>query len=209
MAAAAGVAGVLLATVGEPHDWPSALAVWLGSIAGGAVEGLAVGWLQFAVLRPWLPRLRGARWVGVTVLVALGGWALGMAPSALWLWRLDDGAADATGAAAGPPAWLMPVVGAAPGLLLGALVGAAQAAVLRGHVTHPRRWVTANALGWAAAMAVIMTGASLPSGPWPPVELLALGAVTGIVAGLAIGAVTGLFLPHLGRRADHGATVSR
>ncbi len=61
MAAAAGVAGVLLATVGEPHDWPGALAVWLGSIAAGAVEGLAVRWLQFAVLRPWLPRLRRAR----------------------------------------------------------------------------------------------------------------------------------------------------
>ena len=134
MAAAAGVAGVLLATVGEPHDWPSALAVWLGSIAGGAVEGLAVGSLQFAVLRPWLPRLRRARWAGVTVLVALAGWALGMAPSSLWLWRLDD---EAAGAAAGPPMWLMPVGGAALGLLLGAV----------GHVTHPRRWVTANALG--------------------------------------------------------------
>jgi hypothetical protein len=142
--------------------------------------------------------------VGVTVLVAPAGWVPGMAPSALWLRRLDDGAADAAGATAGPPAWLMPAGGAALGLLLGALFGAAQAAVLRGHVTHPRRWVTANALGWAAAMAVIMTGASLPSGPWPPVELLALGAATGIVAGLATGGVTGIFLPHLGRRADHG-----
>ena len=69
MAAAAGVAGVLLATVGEPHDWPGALAVWLGSIAGGAVEGLAVGSLQFAVLRGHVTHPR--RWVTAN---ALGCW---------------------------------------------------------------------------------------------------------------------------------------
>lgn len=202
MAAAAGVAGLLLATVGEPDDWPSALAVWFGSIAGGAVEGLAVGLVQLWVLRPWLPRLPGRRWVLVTVAVAVLGWALGMAFPALVAWRLGTG--GGTSSAAGPPLWLMPLAGAAMGLVLGAIFGAAQAGVLRGHVARPRRWVTANALGWAAAMAVIMTGASVPSVPWPWPQLLALGAATGILAGLAIGAVTGLFLPALDDVAPRG-----
>lgn len=206
MAAAAGTAGLLLATVGEPHDWPSALTVWLGSIAGGAVEGLAVGAVQLWVLRPWLPRLPAPRWVLVTVAVALLGWALGMAFPALVAWRLET--ASDGGAATGPPLWLMALGGAAMGLVFGAGFGAAQAAVLRGHVARPWRWVTANALGWAAAMAVMMTGASAPSGPWPWPELLALGAATGILAGLAIGAVTGLFLPALDDVAPRGGPVA-
>jgi hypothetical protein len=196
MAAAAGTAGLLIATVGEPHDWPSALVVWLGSILGGAVEGFAIALLQFSVLRRWLPGLPRGRWVTATVTVALAGWALGMAPSSLVVWHLDTGTATGT-QAQGPPLALMTLAGVGGGLILGAVFGAAQAWALRGHVTHPRRWVTANALGWAAALAVMMTGASLPSEPWPWPRLLAAGAVTGILAGLAIGAITGLFLPSL------------
>jgi hypothetical protein len=206
MAAAAGTAGVLAATVGEPDGWAVALLVWAGSIAGGVVEGFAVALLQFAVLKPWLPWLSKAHWTGATVAVAAGGWALGMAPSALVLWQLDrgqfagrqlDGAGEAAVQASGPPLWAMPAAGAVLGLALGAVFGAAQGAVLRGHVANPRSWITANAAGWAVAMAVIMTGASIPSGPWPWPQLLALGIATGVLAGLAIGAVTGMFLPSL------------
>lgn len=210
MAAAAGTAGLLLAVVGEPHDWPSGLVVWVGSIAGGAVEGLAIGLLQFWVLHPWLPRLRRRRWVGVTVVVALAGWALGMAAPSLLTWRLNsaEGPAGTDAAAAGgPPLWLMPLAGAALGLAFGAVFGAAQASVLRGQVARPRRWVTANSLGWSAALAVMMTGASLPSGPWPLPQLLLLGGATGVLAGLAIGAVTGLFLRSLDDTAPPGGTA--
>lgn len=209
MAAAAGTAGLLLATVGEPHDWPSAFAVWAGSIAGGAVEGLAVGLFQLWVLRPWLPALPGRRWVWVTVVVAMAGWALGMAGPALVFWRVTDSgtAGGDQAAAAGPPLWVMPLAGAAMGLLLGAVFGTAQARVLRGHVARPQRWIAANSAGWAAALAVMMTGASIPSGPWPWRQLLALGALTGVLAGLAIGAVTGLFLPALDDEGPAGGTA--
>lgn len=205
MAAAATAAGLTLAAVGEPHDLPSAAVTVVGMVAGGVVEGLAVGWLQFLVLRRWLPRLRARAWVGVTVAVAAGGWLLGSLPATLGSLAADgDRGGDA--AATGPPTWLMPIAGLVVGLLMGAVFGWAQARVLRGHVPRPRRWVLANALGWGAALVVIFTGASLPSGPWPWPLLLALGAVTGVLAGVAIGSVTGLFLPSLVDQAPPGGT---
>jgi hypothetical protein len=91
----------------------------------------------------------------------------------------------------------MPLVGVGSGLVLGALFGGAQTLVLRHHVENPGTWVMANALGWAAAMTLMFTGASIPSEPWPLAQLLPLAAVTGLLAGLAVGAVTGAFLPRL------------
>jgi hypothetical protein len=46
-------------------------------------------------------------------------------------------------------------------------------------------------------MAVMFTGAGIPNEPWPWEQLLPLAAGTGVLAGLAIGAVTGAFLPRL------------
>lgn len=205
MAVAAGTAVALRIVVGEPRDWPTGLAVWAGSIAGGAVEGLAVGVAQAAVLRRWLPRLPVGRWLRATLAVTVVCWALGMAAPALVVWQVRPdagpaggaGSAAAAGADAGPPLPLTITAGVLGGLVLGAIFGAVQARVLRGHVARPRRWVTANAVGWAAAMGVIMTGASIPGADWPVGRILLLGAATGILAGLVIGAVTGAFLPAL------------
>ena len=204
MAFAAVAAGLAFGVVGEPSDVGTALVVLGLATLGGAVEGLAIGLLQHAVLRPWLPHLRRRRWVGVTVGVAVAGWLLGMLPSTLV--SLGGAQADAAPTTAGPQTWLMPLLGLGSGLIAGAFFGAAQAWALRGQVYRPRVWVLANALGWAAAMAVIFTGASVPPAGWPLGWLLALGAVTGVLAGLAIGAVTGLFLPALDDRAPRGTT---
>jgi hypothetical protein len=55
----------------------------------------------------------------------------------------------------------------------------------------------ASCLGWAPAMAVIFVGATVPDSSWPPLAVVATGTVTGAVAGVALGAVTGLWLPSL------------
>jgi hypothetical protein len=130
-------------------------------------------------------RRRG--WLVVTVLVAGIGWAAGSAPATV---------RDAPGGAA--PALSLVVLGAAAlGLVMGAVLGLAQGAVLRGRVRHPWRWVTASALGWSLAMAVIFVGATTagPSWSWP--ALVAYGAVTGALDGAAMGAVTGVWLDAL------------
>ena len=206
MAAAATAAGVGLLVVGEPDSWSSGLAVWVLALLGGAVEGLAVGGLQARVLRGWLPELSVRRFVAATVAVALAGWALGMAFPSFVAWQLSP----STASGAEPNQLLMLGLGVTGGALMGAVTGAvfgaAQGWALQPEVLHPRRWVWANVWGWAAGMAVIMLGATAPSGPWPLPQLTALGVVTGLAAGLAVGAVTGLFLSSLVDDAPRGTT---
>jgi hypothetical protein len=80
---------------------------------------------------------------------------------------------------------------------MGAVLGAAQAWVLRRQVPHPWRWVTANLVAWAVAMPIIFGGANLPGADWPLLAVAASGTVTGLMAGAALGLVSGLLLPSL------------
>ncbi len=168
-------------------------AAWLALaavVAGGLVEGTALGLLQARALRPWLDARRRRRWAAATIAVAGVGWAAASAPAAL---------ADPGGAAGDQqPSWSVVLPGAAGlGLLMGAALGAAQVWALRGAVPHPWRWVGASAAGWAPAMAVVFAGATAPSDPLSLSASVALGVTTGVLAGLALGAVTGWFLPSL------------
>lgn len=194
MVAAAGAFTLTRVWLGEPETAAVAVLSVLIAMSGGAVEGVAVGAVQWWQLRPWLTRLTASAWVGVTVAAAVAGWMLGMLPSVLVSLVGSDGSASET---TGPPLWVMPLIGIGSGLVLGGLFGLAQSAVLRHHVRNAKAWVWANAAGWAAAMAVMFTGAGIPDGPWPWTQLLPLAAVTGVLSGLVIGAVTGAALPHL------------
>jgi hypothetical protein len=156
-------------------------------VAGGLVEGLALGGAQAGQLARWHPALRRGRYVAATVLVAGLGWALASAPSAL---AGDDGGS-------GPPMLLMALGGAGIGLAMGPLLGAAQAWALRGAVEHPWRWVGANTAAWPLAMAVIFVGAGTPAADWPLAWLLLDGAATGALAGAVLGLVSGWFLDSL------------
>jgi hypothetical protein len=83
------------------------------------------------------------------------------------------------------------------GIGMGAVLGAAQAWVMRRQVPHPWRWVTANMVAWALAMPIIFVGGNLPGADWSLSAVAALGMVTGLMAGAALGLVTGLLLPSL------------
>jgi hypothetical protein len=82
---------------------------------------------------------------------------------------------------------------------MGALLGAAQAWALRGAAARPGRWVGANAVAWAPAMAVVFLGATAPDAGWPLQAVLGIALLTGAAAGATLGLVTGRFLPSLGR----------
>jgi hypothetical protein len=187
MTAAAAAAKAGHAWVGEPAT-AGAVAVTLSlAVVGGLVEGIALGRSQAAGLRGLLGRTAQRRWVVVTVAVAGLGWAAASAPAALA--GADDGA---------PPPMLAVLAGAAGiGLLMGALLGAAQASVLRGHVPHPWRWIGASAAAWTPAMVVIFAGATAPDPDWAVARVILLGAATGAVAGTVLGLVSGWFLPSL------------
>jgi hypothetical protein len=176
-AASAAVAGRSLGTA-------AALAL---VVAGGLVEGLALGWAQARVLGRLVPALHRRRYLLATLLVAGLGWAGASAPAAF--------AGDSDGT---EPALGVVVLGAAGlGLVMGGVLGAAQAVALRGAVRHPWRWVGASAVAWPPTMAVIFLGATMPSASWPAWSVLLLGPVTGVAAGGALGLVSGRFLPAL------------
>jgi deazaflavin-dependent oxidoreductase (nitroreductase family) len=197
MTAAAASAKLSQAMVGEPHGTREVVTVLTVVVAGGLVEGTALGVAQSAGLREWLPDRARRVWVAVTVAVAGLGWAGASLPGTL-----------AGGDSSGQPPWLLVIAGALGlGAVMGVVLGAAQVPVLRGHVAHPWRWVAANAAAWPAAMAAIFVGATAPSADWPAPAVVVLGTGTGLVAGALLGVVSGWFLPSLTGRPAHDRAV--
>ena len=148
-------------------------------VAGGLVEGTALGVLQARVLRPRLGAALARRWAVATVAVAGVAWGLGAAPS-----TLD------TSDAAPPPLALVLLGGAALGTVTGGLLGLAQAAAVRRDRRAVLRWAAASAAGWTATMPVIYLGAGLPDAGWPTLAVVPLGTATGLVAGTVLGVLT-------------------
>ena len=186
---AAATASRLASSLGEGSPTAGDRAAALGLIvAGGLVEGTALGLAQSAALAPTFPWLPRARFVLVTVGFAGLGWATASLPAVL---AGDDGE--------GPPLLLAALGGVGVGAAMGALLGAIQALVLRVGVPHPWRWVGATALAWMPAMGLIFAGASAPGADWPLGSVAALGTLTGAVAGALLGLVLGRFVPALTR----------
>jgi hypothetical protein len=85
------------------------------------------------------------------------------------------------------------------GVVLGALFGGFQWIELRRHTPDAARWVWANLLGWMVGLTIIYLGASLPSTETNLTLIIVIGAASGLLAGLSVGAITGLFLIRLRR----------
>jgi hypothetical protein len=159
-------------------------------VAAGLVEGAALGTAQAWALRSIAPKLRVRLFVAITVVVAGLGWTTASAPASL------AGDSD-RGAVGQPPLALILGAALALGLVMGSVLGAAQSFALRGTVRHPWRWVTISASAWPPAMAVMFVGASTPGEDSPVWSLALIGAVTGLAAGITLGAVSGVLLPSL------------
>ena len=173
---------------GERWFWPAWGAAFLGfpiggfaatALAGpietvgaaaiaGAVAGGVIGGAQWLVLRRRLPL--SPLWAPATA----GGLALGLALGHTLL-------GDATTA--------VPLLGR--GLVVGAAIGTAQAALLRGVLPTPAIWAAAVTLGWPLGWAVTAAFG---------IDLAAKWAVFGASGALAFQLATGLALAYLLRR---------
>lgn len=197
MTAAATAAKTSQAIIGQPANNREVLLALSIAVAGGLVEGLALGGLQASGMKRLLPDLNLPRWVLLTTAVAGVGWAGASAVAGGS--GQDDGAA---------PSKLLILGGAIVlGVMMGALLGGVQASVLGGQVRHPWRWVRANMAAWAPAMAVIFFGASLPGANWSALVVIPLATVTGLAAGAILGLVSGVFLPTLDGQSAHNLMV--
>jgi hypothetical protein len=192
-AAAAGVTAQHL----DARGWSAVLSVGI-VVLGGIVEGVALGGLQARALRN-APGARPRRWFLATVVVAGIGWAAASTPQAL----SDDSGSGS------PPLLLVLAGAAALGAVMGALLGAAQAATFVPSLHHRWRWVGISALAWTPAMAVIFLGASVPGSGWKAPVVIALGPLTGAAAGWVLGRSSGWLIPSLAGARPHDLFVLR
>lgn len=188
--AAGGMAGVVLATIGEPASGLERLANLLLMMLAGALEGYLVGFFQWRVLRQRLG-VPGRSWITATATVAVLGWFVGMlfptfAPN------------PAPGAPSFEPTPLqVTLLAAGFGLGIGTVFGLGQWLVLRYYAYQAGSWILANALGWGLAMVWIYLAASFPPAGATVWQLVLMGSLAGLMSGLSIGTITGWFLLRL------------
>lgn len=162
------------------------------AMLAGFAEGGCLAAFQWAVLRKKYPLVKFRSWFMATATVAVCGWILGMIYPVFFA---ENGGAAET--AFNPSTGGILVMALAMGLILGAVFGFGQWLVLRKHANHSTRWITANALGWGLGMVLIFAAASIP-GQHTAVELLwGIYITAGLLAGLSVGTITGLFFRHI------------
>jgi hypothetical protein len=177
----------------------TALASLLGIVLlalTGAIEGAVVGALQWSVLRRPFPAIAHRAWVTATVIGAVVAWFLGSLPSTL----MDMGAQETGAVAQEPPAWLILLLAAGMGLVLGAVLATPQYRVLSKAVQGAWIWIPANCLAWALGMPVIFASVDRAYAAYEAGSIagtLLIFAVALALAGAVVGAVHGVALVKL------------
>lgn len=150
-------------------------------VVAGAVEGAAVGFAQWFVLRRFITTLKRSSWIWATIVGSVIAWLVMMPLGQFGANYIRPGAPESTFILSGPIF----------GLFLGAILGVAQWTVLRRFVPHSATWIAANALAWSVGMFIVFGGASLPqAGTLPAVTVITV-LLTGIAAGPAVGIIHG------------------
>ena len=185
---AAGVAVLHFNLAGEPRTIALKLLVIAVMMLAGIVEGLITGHFQWSVLKKRFPGIRARNWLALTALGAVIAWMLGMIPSTFF--APEASSAGVVDFSIGQ----IVLLSAGMGVVLGALFGVFQWIELKKHAVKAGWWIVANALGWTVGLAIIFTGASQPANEAGMAVAITIGAISGLLAGLAVGAVTGVFL---------------
>jgi hypothetical protein len=177
--------------VGEPGTGALAELFMLGlSATAGLVEGACLGLAQWLVLRTVFPRLPLRHWVLYTAVGAALAWIIGM------------GAGSHAPAVSPPPVVLIAIIMAA-GLVLGGLLGAAQALALRRHIGGVGPWIFASALGWMIGLLFAFIGVAMTPEPGASLYNVAVMVACGAAMAIAPAITTGRVLQAFASR--HGA----
>jgi hypothetical protein len=177
--------------VGEPGTGALAELFMLGlSATAGLVEGACLGLAQWLVLRRSFPRLPLRHWVLFTAVGAALAWVIGMG-------------AGTHAPALAPPAVVLVVIIMAAGLVLGALLGAAQALALRRHIGGVGPWIFASALGWMIGLLFAFIGVAMTPEPGASLYNVAVMVACGAAMAIAPAITTGRVLQAFASR--HGA----
>lgn len=185
---AAGIAVLYFNLLGEPQTIGQKVLIIIVMILAGIIEGLVTGFFQWSVLKKRFSSMKAKNWLGVTALGAATAWLLGMIPSVFF--APESSSSTSVEFSMGQIALLAALMG----VVLGTIFGVFQWLELKGHTANASRWILANALGWTVGLAIIFLGASIPSVDTSLAVVIFIGAVSGLLAGLSVGAITGLFL---------------
>lgn len=185
---AAGIGFSVVMALGEPDTLAEKLFVILTAVVSGIIGGLVTGWLQWWVLREKFAAVKAKDWLFYTALGAAIGWILGMTPPTFLMGRGGSAPSPEFSSA------LIALLAAGAGVVLGTLFGFFQWLELRKHTLQASRWILANAIAWTIGLAIIYLGASLPTAETALATVILIGTVSGLLAGLSVGAITGLFL---------------
>lgn len=184
--------------IGEPQNLQMKFLVLLCMLIAGFLEGLLLGFFQWKALKDKLPSIPKKEWIFYTVLVAVIGWFLGMLPSLFFI------PANSLNNNEQPINFDNPLIFAVlsvgTGLLLGAIFGLFQWFALKKYVIKSYQWIIANSLGWGIGLGWIYLFASLPNESSHVAMNVFFGIIGGLLAGLSVGGVTGLFLIKLEKK---------
>jgi hypothetical protein len=171
--------------IGQPVLFIHGLLTLVVSVIVGIGEGIITGYFQWTALVQWFPGLPMRAWIRVTAWGAGIGWVLGTLPSV--------GLASLIQQNPNLPRTLLLFMALLAGILVGGIFGICQWLELRRYVCRSLYWILANALAWPVAAGIIYWGASVAAENWPQTMVFALGSLSGLSAGVALGAITGLF----------------
>jgi hypothetical protein len=192
-----GIGAILFPYLSAPGILVALATVAVAVLAGTLIEGTVVGTAQWFVLRHPFPAMRWRVWVLATAAGAFVAWNLGMLPGTL----MSAGSDTGSPAPSEPSATMAYGLAALMGLVAGTILGTPQWLVLRYHVRRAALWIPANALAWMPGMVLAFVGAdsifSAGSGVSTVVRVIAILVAIGAV----VGAIHGLVLVWLSRRA--------
>lgn len=196
IACAGGIAYLVNAFIGEPQSTKTKLLVLLIMLIAGLIEGTILSWFQWKVLVRKFSTLPQKIWMFYTILVAALGWFLGMLPSLFFAAGSSEiGEPDASWNFSNP--FIFAVLSIGSGLILGAIFGLFQWFALRKYAQKAYLWIIANALGWGLGLGWIYLFASIPTEQSAIYFNIGMGVIGGLLAGLSVGAITGVFLVRL------------
>ena len=127
-------------------------------------------------------------------------WTLGMLPSTL----MSAGSDAGSSAPSEPGAGMVYGLAALMGLVAGTILGTPQWLVPRRHVRRAALWIPANALAWMPGMILAFVGADLIFSGGIGTSTVVRAIAILVAIGAVVGAIHGLALVWLSRRAFDG-----
>lgn len=182
--------------IAEPQTFLVKLLVLFLMLVAGFIEGSLLGIFQWNALKVKFPKIPKSQWVFYTVIIAVFGWFIGMLPSLFFMPSQTSTISNSQPFDFDNPI-IFALLSVGTGFILGALFGLFQWFVLRKYVQQAYQWIIANTLGWGLGLGWIYLFASLPNERTTLLTNSMFGVIGGLLAGLSVGGVTGLFLVKL------------